>query len=155
MLGRLLDRMPEESLQRMVDTPPDKWLYGMYHHEMFPNAGTCLIGHAARVEAEDHEDGFWEGEEWINRRWDRIRLYKQELGIEPEDFTYERRYDALRKRFAKPPHTHRIVRALQLRALRILLRRAGRPASILLPQRALSTPSGVPGRASRPGVRKP
>ena len=155
MLGRLLDRMPEESLQRMVDTPPSKWWCGEYAHDMMPELGTCLIGHAARVEPEDHEGGYWEGEEWIGRRWDKIRRYKQELGIEPEDFTYERRYDALRKRFAKPLHADRVVRALQLRALRILLRRAGRPASIPLPPRALSTPGGVPGRTSRPGSGKP
>ncbi len=155
MLGRLLDRMPEESLQRMVDTPPDKWWCGEYAHEMMPELGTCLIGHAARMEAEDHDGGFWEGEEWISRRWDKIRLYKQELGVEPEDFTYERGYDALYERFTKPFRTPRVVRALQLRALRILLRRAGKPASIPVPQRALSTLSGVPGRAPRPGVRKP
>ena len=137
MLGRLLGRMPRESLERITDMPQDRWLVGMYQHEMLPEIGCCLVAHAARVDTEDHYDGFRNGDEWVTMRWCKVKLLKEDLGLDPEDFAPEHRYDALCKRFGSP----RVVRALQLRALRILLGRAGNPASI--PLRTLSVrPAG-------------
>jgi hypothetical protein len=35
MLGRLLNRMPSASLQRIVDNSSAGWIYGSYQHDMF------------------------------------------------------------------------------------------------------------------------
>jgi hypothetical protein len=106
-----------------------------------------LIGHAAGVEVEDWQAEMEDGA-WVARRWRKVVALKQTLGLDAEeDFSYERRYDDLWIRFRKRHQEHRVVRALQLRALRILLRRAGRPAALPLPNGARSALPVAPDRS--------
>lgn len=110
MLGRVMELWTSEALQRVADTPPERWAPGSW--------STCLVGHAV-----GYADLPWSCliskliDEMGPSTWDKYGRLGGFVNILPGNTSWSH-FDKLYRR-----HKQRIVRLLQDRARRILAKR--------------------------------
>lgn len=133
MIGRVIDALTTKELRRVLDAPAEAWAAGAYRH-LRAEGPACFVGHVLNIRGKWVQAyGEREREEATDREDKRIkawrhRLHQRGVFAFSWDDEVEERFDNLCYRFS----TARVVRAIKLRALRNLEKKA-RPRKRTVP----------------------